>query len=263
MIKVSRFGDPSLPPLVLLHGFMGAKEDWQPLMPKLSQVFHCICVDLPGHGQSEWLLPSPGLNEAAHAIVSLLSNLGHKQFHLLGYSLGGRIALHIAQQHPQKLLSLTLESAHPGLQSEPLKQARLQADNIWLQRLETIPLVEFLTLWYQQPVFADLTKQQQAALIKLRSNNQADALLNCYQTTSLALQQDLRKIPDSLGCITNVMVGQQDKKFSALAKKWAQDTPINLIEVADAGHNIHSIEPNTFTTLLFQHLPIAGQSKDD
>ena len=124
MTWVNRYGDPQLPAMVLLHGFMGAKEDWQPMMATMSQYFHCICIDLPGHGDNALVLPHPGLFSAAEHIIQTVNNLGYSRFHLVGYSLGGRIALHIASLQPQALLSLTLESAHPGLLSDDEKQQR-------------------------------------------------------------------------------------------------------------------------------------------
>lgn len=120
MPTMARYGDPSLPTLVLLHGFLGTKADWLPLMPALSQHFHCICLDLPGHGDNQ----AEGSTEAkldfdfcVENIVTRLDSLNPSpdQFHLYGYSLGGRIALHLAKAYPQRLLSLNLESCHPGL----------------------------------------------------------------------------------------------------------------------------------------------------
>ncbi|GMA83771.1 hypothetical protein GCM10025855_33040 [Shewanella glacialipiscicola] len=91
---MARYGDASLPILVLLHGFLGTKVDWSPLMPTLSQHFHCICLDLPGHGDNQ----AEGETEAkfdfnfcTQDIMTRLDSLSlsNGQFHLYGYSLGG------------------------------------------------------------------------------------------------------------------------------------------------------------------------------
>ncbi|MBR9728739.1 2-succinyl-6-hydroxy-2,4-cyclohexadiene-1-carboxylate synthase [Shewanella intestini] len=246
MIKVSRFGQPERPNLVLIHGFMGAKEDWLACMPILSLHFHCICIDLPGHGESTLSLPTPGFDALVSAIMTTLQHLNCHQFHLLGYSLGGRVALHIAKQHPQSLLSLTLESAHPGLSDIKAKAARLHADQQWADKLQHLPLKQFLSLWYQQAVFSDLTAEQTLALIEQRSQNQPDALLNCYLATSLGHQQDCRNAVAAIAPHCHIIVGEQDAKFLALAQQWQQQQPINVLVIKQAGHNIHSHHHHAF-----------------
>ncbi|WP_348633895.1 2-succinyl-6-hydroxy-2,4-cyclohexadiene-1-carboxylate synthase [Shewanella sp. WXL01] len=254
MVRVSRFGELHLPKLVLVHGFLGAKEDWLACMPILSQQFHCICVDLPGHGQSRAQLPTPGLEAAAQAIIATLSSLQCHQFHLVGYSLGGRIALHIAKLFPHKLLSLTLESAHPGLTDDKQRDERLNADKQWAEKLQRLPIVQFLQLWYQRGVFSDLTEDEVAKLIAKRSNNNNQALLNCYLATSLGHQQDCRNVISQLKQPCHIIVGQHDQKFSKLAKQWQTEQPLNVISVEHAGHNIHSLQPQLFSQQLLKLL---------
>ncbi|WP_351125640.1 alpha/beta fold hydrolase, partial [Shewanella sp. T24-MNA-CIBAN-0130] len=68
-----------------------------------------------------------------------MHSMGYMQFHVLGYSLGGRIALHIADDYADSLLSLTLESAHPGLQDAQQQAARAKSDSIWAKKLQHMP----------------------------------------------------------------------------------------------------------------------------
>lgn len=265
MVWINRYGDPKLPAMVFLHGFMGAKEDWQPLMAKMSRYYHCICIDLPGHGGNQFHLPTPGLLAAAEHIVGTVDRLGYSQFHLVGYSLGGRIALHIAKLQPQALLSLVLESAHPGLQNEADKQQRMLSDQRWADRLSTLPLKQFLSLWYQQAVFTDLTSEQCQWLISKRQSNNQHHLHACYQATSLGLQQDCQEVLKSLACRSYFITGEQDKKFQQLATDWQASlqhcapenisisdveqnalSPLHLTIIAGVGHNIHSIQPQVF-----------------
>ncbi|MCL1144223.1 2-succinyl-6-hydroxy-2,4-cyclohexadiene-1-carboxylate synthase [Shewanella gaetbuli] len=254
MAFINRYGDPTLPALVLLHGFMGAKEDWQALMPKLSQRFHCIVIDLPGHGTNQYALSTPGLTEAAAHVLQKVNNLGYQQFHLVGYSLGGRIALHIAQLQPEALLSLTLESANPGLLTEAEKQQRLAHDNRWAEKLLNLPFKQFLQLWYQQAVFADLTEQQRQWLIEKRAWNNPQHLHQCYQATSLGLQADCRQVIKQLNAPCQIVVGEQDHKFTHLARQWqaelANATLLQLTVIPNVGHNIHSMLPQIFCDVL-------------
>jgi len=153
MPTVARYGETAQPNLVLIHGFLGSKADWLPLIPKLSQHFHCICLDLPGHGDNQPEIASTltdGFDFCVQDIISRLDRLGIEAFYLYGYSLGGRIALHLAQAYPQRVLSLWLESCHPGLTNTEEQAARSKSDNLWAKRLQSLSSVDFLQLWYQQ-----------------------------------------------------------------------------------------------------------------
>ena len=107
------------PALVLLHGFAGAAENWAELIPFLSAYFQIIAIDIIGHGSSD--RPSDSaryrMDYAARDIVDLFAILTNDPVHLLGYSMGGRLALYLAVHYPRHLRSLILESASPGLAS--------------------------------------------------------------------------------------------------------------------------------------------------
>ncbi|WP_300483297.1 2-succinyl-6-hydroxy-2,4-cyclohexadiene-1-carboxylate synthase [Shewanella sp.] len=252
MPTMARYGDPSLPSLVLLHGFLGTKADWLPLMPALSQHFHCICLDLPGHGDNQ----AEGSTEAkldfdfcVENIVTRLDSLNPspEPFHLYGYSLGGRIALHLAKAYPQRLLSLNLESCHPGLVDPQEKTARTKNDAQWGERLLHLASKDFLNLWYQQPVFADMTAAKRKALIEQRSAvlglHPKQLLKEVFLATSLARQASMWDVPSQLACECHFFAGSQDAKFYALAQEWQLHAPILVHSISGAGHNIHQAAP--------------------
>ncbi|MBV7316315.1 2-succinyl-6-hydroxy-2,4-cyclohexadiene-1-carboxylate synthase [Shewanella sp. NIFS-20-20] len=246
-------GDKSLPPLVLLHGFLGSAADWQDYVGYLSHQCYCICIDLPGHGGSRAVsLPTPGLMPCAELILTLLAQLGIERFHLQGYSLGGRVALHIAKRAPHALLSLHLESCHPGLLSADERATRLAADHLWAQQLLSQPLADFLAAWYQQAVFTDLSTAQRQALIAKRSQNDAAALHHCYCSTSLGLQQNMRAVPASLDC--HFYAGSDDAKFLALAQQWQQSAGPTCHLISHAGHNIHQAAPRALAHKVLTHI---------
>lgn len=263
MPNVSRFGQPSLPALVFIHGFLGNKTDWLKLMPQLSQFFHCICLDLPGHGDNlNHTLPTPGFDACVDDIIATLDALSVKQFHLLGYSLGGRIALHLAQRVPDRLLSLTLESCHPGLHSIAEKLARAQNDAQWAERLNQSSFIDFLGAWYQQAVFANLNNEQRSALVSKRLRNNPQKLHNCYLATSLSEQDDLWKVPDQLACPSYFFAGSQDKKFSQLAHQWQSTSAISVQPFANLGHNLHLAAPAAFCRTLIRLLSVNAPKTD-
>ncbi|MCG9720264.1 2-succinyl-6-hydroxy-2,4-cyclohexadiene-1-carboxylate synthase [Shewanella sp. Isolate7] len=257
MLAYRSEGDRSKPVLVLLHGFLGDKHDWQAVLARLSRHFHCIALDLPGHGDSPALEGdphSPGFNRVVAQILSTLDKLKVNRFHLLGYSLGGRIALHLADQAQERLLSIHLESCHPGLVSDDERNLRLEQDAAWQQKLLSLPVPDFLSLWYQQGVFASLDDQERQKLIQARSHNRPAALASIYLPTSLGHQADLSSIPEQSTLNWHYYVGLQDDKFLALAKAWQAKQKISLYRVPGSGHNVHLAQPEAFCDLLIAQL---------
>ncbi|MCF1426455.1 MAG: o-succinylbenzoate synthase [Shewanella sp.] len=253
------WGDSNQPALVLLHGFLGSKDDWQPILPYLNGHFYCIVLDLPGHGGSEAIpLPTPGFEACAGLILNTLDCLGIDEFTLMGYSLGGRIALHLARQldqrSPTRLQALLLESCHPGLQQDSERQARARNDALWAERLTRESLSSVLTDWYQQAVFADLSETQKQALVAKRCHANATALVNCYRATSLALQQDLWQLPNQLSCPVYFFAAERDAKFCALATRWSAQSPLINLTIKDAGHNIHIEQPRRLAHAIMEQL---------
>ncbi|WOT06920.1 2-succinyl-6-hydroxy-2,4-cyclohexadiene-1-carboxylate synthase [Shewanella sp. DAU334] len=246
-------GDPRAPAIVLLHGFLGSKEDWSRVTEVLAEHYYCICIDLPGHGSShQHTLTTPGFSDCVALIQQTLSSLTVQQYHLVGYSLGGRIALHLARQSPEQVQSLILESCHPGLTSYADKAARKANDAQWAAKLASLTILDFLAQWYQQPVFADLSPQKRQVMIKLRSSNNAIALGNCYQSTSLAEQADLWDTPAIIKAPCYFIAGDDDQKFTALATRWQQQSTIKLHVAEGCGHNVHSAAPALFSQLVLQ-----------
>ncbi|ABM01664.1 2-succinyl-6-hydroxy-2, 4-cyclohexadiene-1-carboxylate synthase [Shewanella amazonensis] len=271
---------PLKPCLLLLHGFLGSGSDWDTLAPELEPHFRLLTPDLPGHGSAPFDVRfddkaenqpdgkgiSP-FDKVSLALLDWLAKQDVTEFHLLGYSLGGRLALHLASLAPKRLLSLNLESCHPGLESDSARGERLAADSLWAKRLATEPLPEFLDAWYRQGVFAHLDDNARQALVTRRcaqhQDNNRQALLQMYLATSLANQQDLRAVPANLPCPVNLYVGEEDNKFTALANQWQQQAGIHVYRIEGAGHNCHAEQPSLFARSLLQgifHQSSADQS---
>jgi 2-succinyl-6-hydroxy-2,4-cyclohexadiene-1-carboxylate synthase len=113
-------GQRELPVVLFLHGFMGNSADFDTVMTCLANQFCCLAVDLPGHGNTivegeDTLYTMP---QTANAIVSWLNHLNIPQCFLVGYSMGGRLALYLALHFPQRFPKVVLESASPGLRTK-------------------------------------------------------------------------------------------------------------------------------------------------
>jgi len=134
-------------PLLLLHGLGSTRDDFAGLLPVLQQHFDVLSLDLPGHGTSPALAARPTIEALTAAVIADLDARGLDRVHVLGNSLGGRIAIELAKQHralsvvaiSPSGLGLPLERA---IQGTLMSTARLmnQARRPWIDELSrTVP----------------------------------------------------------------------------------------------------------------------------
>src|SRR5918998_1795147 len=155
-------GDPHRPVTLFLHGFMGSGANWAETISALDERFYCVAPDLPGHGRSLGLTPEDYTIEgAAKMLRELLDGLEISSNAIVGYSMGGRLALYLALRHPERCSGLFLESASPGIEDPAERLARRRADEERARRLESGDLASFLEDWYRQPLFASLARREE------------------------------------------------------------------------------------------------------
>jgi 2-succinyl-6-hydroxy-2,4-cyclohexadiene-1-carboxylate synthase len=222
MLAFKQLTDGPGTPLVFLHGMLGSWLDWLPVCAELKDRL-CIAVDLPGHGDSPF---TERFNEE-------LLNIAPPRFHLIGYSMGGRLAMGFAAAYPEKIASLTLISAHFGIPEEE-RPARLKRDEAWAKMLLERPIDEFLTQWYEQPVFHTLDKER---MRNMRQKQDAPSVAKCFIHYSLGRQP----IYEPKG---NILVGEWDPKFIDLYRNH------NPIVIPKAGHAAHLEQPQTVARVL-------------
>ena len=242
----------SKPTLVLLHGFLGSANDWSALIEQLPDC-DCIAFDLPGHGSAR----EQRLSRMADFPLWLNQQLQQRNishYHLLGYSLGGRLALQFAATQPVGLQSLLLENAHPGLSSVDERKTRASADARWARRFYREPLIDLLTDWYQQPVFTDLSPIERAKLIAERSQNSAAQLAHMLCCCSLAKQADLQSWLKNTSLPVVYLCGEQDLKFQAIGAQLATDCSSVTQKILAGGHNLHRANPEFMAAAIQQWL---------
>lgn len=242
----------SKPTLVLLHGFLGSANDWSALIGQLPD-YNCIAFDLPGHGHAH----EQHLSRMADFPFWLNQQLQQRDithYHLLGYSLGGRLALQFAATQPAGLQSLVLENAHPGLSSVEERKTRANVDARWARRFYREPLAEVLTNWYQQPVFADLNPTERAQLIAERSQNSAAQLAYMLRCCSLAKQVDLYPWLRNTSLPVLYLCGEQDRKFQAIGAQLATHCTSVTQKILAGGHNLHRANPEFMAAAIRQWL---------
>lgn len=249
-------GPPAAPALALLHGFTGNAASWQPLMAALSDVCSSVAIDALGHGASD--APDDparySMPWVINDVLTVMERLGHARFLLLGYSMGGRMALQIAVAAPERLLGLILESASPGLRDEAERAARRAADERLAQMLEHDGIAAFVEHWERLPLFASqqrLPTTVRQALRAQRLSNNPRGLAHSLRGAGTGAQQALHERLHALHVPTLLIAGALDDKYCAIARDMAMRLPrARLAIVADAGHCVHLEQPHHFAELV-------------
>ena len=236
-------------PVIFLHGLLGSQQDWQAVLGRLQNFpqIRPLTIDLPLHGASEHIA-CHGFTHARELIhQTILQYIGNQPFYLVGYSLGGRLALDYAlnANNPQ-LKHTILEGTNIGLATDAERQARWQNDHQWAERFRNEPIVKVLNDWYQQAVFTNLDQHKRLNLIEKRQNNNRSAVAAMLEATSLAKQNYfLPSLSETKSNIT-FFIGEDDQKF----RKIASDNKLNHQLIPNAGHNTHYENPESFTDAL-------------
>lgn len=191
--------------IAFLHGFLGTKEDWQPLFSCLSSKISYFAIDLPGHGTA------PFSTDIIGTVKKKLDSLGTR--HLIGYSAGGRLALILKALFPKTLDYTIVLSGHPGIADPEERAIRLQQDQDLAKRLRALPIQEFIDLWYAQAIFASLRKKESLfhAVTKKRLLQNPIALSFFLETFSTGLFSPPKLYPNTL-----FLHGDEDLKYQAL-----------------------------------------------
>lgn len=247
-------------PLLLLHGFTGSSANWQ--QPARALAPHCqtITVDLLGHGQTAAPSDPSRYTMAASAadLATLLDAVAPGPVNLLGYSMGGRLALYFALTYGHLVQKLILESASPGLATADERQARKVSDEQLADRIAAQGIAAFVEQWEALPLFATqraLPAPVQQQLRDLRLRNNPPGLANSLRGIGTGVQPSLWSQLPTLAMPTLLLAGALDPKFCTIAEAMAQQLPnATLTIVPDAGHTIHLEQPVAFQQLVAQFL---------
>jgi 2-succinyl-6-hydroxy-2,4-cyclohexadiene-1-carboxylate synthase len=242
------------PPLVLLHGFTQTARLWGPFADIMAQEFTLIALDLPGHGGSD-AVRADLATTAALVAEAVTSAIGEVPCHLLGYSLGARVALHIAVRGQLPLHRMTLIGATGGIVDEAQRQRRRQADENAAADLESSgDVAGFIDSWVSGPMFASLGE---AARPDERRRNSAAGLASSLRLAGTGTQEPLW---DALSGVTTpvmALAGTDDARFSARAFRLAREMPACVVTlIPGGGHAVHLAQPATTARLVHHWLAI-------
>jgi 2-succinyl-6-hydroxy-2,4-cyclohexadiene-1-carboxylate synthase len=239
--------------LVLLHGFTGSAMSWRHIIADLADSdMHVIAFDMLGHGQSDAPANAErySIEYCQEDIIAALHTLGIERGEaiLLGYSMGGRIALYAA--FSGYFRALILESAAPGLATPVEREQRRASDEVLAARIEQEGIEAFIDYWEKIPLFASqqrLATEHRAALHAQRLSNRAHGLANSLRGVGTGAQPELHSRLLTLNLPVLLLAGELDSKFCTIARQMASQLPQARLQIIpDAGHTIHLEQPKAF-----------------
>jgi len=244
-------GNPDESIVVFLHGFMGSSNDWKQVISFLKKDFYCIALDLPGHGKTP-IKENLSFESVADTIIQFLDGLGIKKTHLVGYSMGGRLAMYLALEYSEFFDKVVLESASPGLKTEIERKQRIKRDEILAKKIADIPFKKFLEEWYRQPLFESLLRHPQYQdLLEERLKNTPGSLARALLTVSTGRQPNLWNRLEENKIPLLLLAGEFDIKFQKINQKMVKYSPLIRYQmIAGVGHNIHFENPLLFAKIL-------------
>jgi 2-succinyl-6-hydroxy-2,4-cyclohexadiene-1-carboxylate synthase len=189
-----------------------------------------------------------------------LEELDLGRTHLVGYSMGGRLALHVAARRPERVASLLTIGAHAGLE-EDARAGRVRGDEALAERIEKEGIEPFVDYWQSLPLFAGLSRRGDAYVAEVR----AERLKNHVAGLACSLRGMgagvMEPVWDDLKRVTapcTFVAGQLDHGYVASARKLAASVPHGRVEIVPrAGHAVHQERPDAFARILANHLAAA------
>ena len=254
-------------PVTLLHGFTQSGRSWQELIATMPTGWQWVVPDLRGHGGTRTQPGAPCTMDACTADLEMLWNdLGIERTHLVGYSMGGRLALHVATRLPERLLSLLTIGAHAGL-AEEAREGRRQGDEALAQRIEHEGLEAFVNYWTALPMFAGLERRGPSFVAQVRAERMGNTVAGLAASLRGMGAGAMQPLWDDLPQVRmpcTFVAGQLDHGYVASARRLAALVPNGRIEIVQrAGHTVHQERPEAFARVLATHLAAAGTPASD
>ncbi|MGH2927177.1 MAG: 2-succinyl-6-hydroxy-2,4-cyclohexadiene-1-carboxylate synthase [Solirubrobacteraceae bacterium] len=234
------------PVLVLLHGFTNSGASWQPVISGLGERYRAIAPDIRGHASAADVAPV-----TLSAVIDDVAALTPDPFTLVGYSQGGRVALHVALALPHRVTRLVLIGASPGLADEAERAQRRLADEHLAERIESLTIDEFARQWAQTPILADIPADIAAISNQDRLQSTPHGLAAALRGLGTgALPPLWERLPELQMSVT-LIAGERDAKFTALAREMTgciRHATVTI--VPGSGHAVHLERPDAVVKAL-------------
>lgn len=242
--------------LVLLHGFTGSIESWETVVSLLPASFKIVAIDLMGHGKTDKPknVAKYTMEEQIEILNELFEQLELDSFSLLGYSMGGRVALSYACQYRKKIKHLILESSSPGLKTKDERMARQKSDEKLADFILEKGIVAFVDYWENIPLFVtqkSLPESVQESIRAQRLSQSEIGLANSLRGMGTGKQPSLWDQLPKLSFPVTIITGSLDEKYCRIGKEMEKLLPkAKYYEVEQVGHTVHVENPKQFVTIV-------------
>lgn len=239
--------------LVFIHGFLGCPDDWLPVIQAFQHDYSIVALSLYQLIES---LEDVTFSTVCYSIRQELDRLNIKKPVLIGYSLGGRVAMEYARLYSDEISGLILESAHIGFQNDQVqeKQDYLAMSQARCKDFESVDLKTFVSDWYQQPFFnrtkTCLSSQQLLDKIRLPKT----LLSRLLSRLTVVDQIYFGDYYHHLACSCVYISGQLDLKYSSMTKDLKSFTGLSTYVVPKADHNVHLTQTQFYILLIITEL---------
>jgi 2-succinyl-6-hydroxy-2,4-cyclohexadiene-1-carboxylate synthase len=240
-------GDRSTVSQVLLHGFTQTSRSWDRYIDLLQPEQSIIRFDAPGHANST------SVSADLPTTATMVAEQGAKADYI-GYSMGARLALHIALLHPDSVRRLVLISGSPGLRTLAEQIERQQSDEHLAQEIIQVGVSQFVSKWLSNPMFANLVSTE--GDIKDRLRNSVDGLVSSLTMSGTGSQQSLWDRLSELSMPVLLIVGENDQKFRQINSEMKNliSSQTELVTIQNAGHAVHLEQPDIFQSVVREFL---------
>ena len=219
---------------MLLHGFGATHRMWDGVLARVdAERYRALALDLPGHGAHA---PPKAPVTFAACIEQVLEAAGER-FVLCGYSMGGRVALHVALAAPARAQRLVLVACDPGIEGERERARRRESDERLARELERDDgaLEAFVERWNAQPLFANDPSRVLALARSDQLRNDPRALAVALRGLGTGVMQPLWSRLPELSMPVTFVAGERDTKFTAIGRRLARLVPHGRLVVLDGG----------------------------
>jgi len=237
-------------PLLVLHGFTGDRSTMSSISEPLSKNYSVVSIDLPGHGSTVKDLEPYLFNfeNTLAAIIEVMEFHNQQEFNVLGYSMGGRLAIGLATKYPNKIKNMILIGATAGITDENQRTARRRSDDRLADEILEKGIEWFVEYWMDQPIFESqirIDSETFDASRRQRLKNDAHGLANSLRGSGTGSQPSLWRKLNEITSPTLILAGEEDSKFRSLAVRL--NSGINksgIVVVPESGHACHLENPN-------------------
>ena len=254
--RAKRPKSKDVPALALLHGFAGDSSAWDWVRPGLRELGPTLAIDLMGHGQS----PAPGdprpysMEATLEDLAAAVRGLRLPPCWWIGYSLGGRVALHLAVRKPELVRGLVLVSTSPGLQYKAERDARVEEDESLAQFILAAGMEAFVERWLAMPLFAGFDQMPEERLKLERERRLSQRPIGLANSLRGLGTGTMPSLWDRLGEIkvpTLVVTGDEDEKFSQIGATMVSAIPgAEMARVPASSHAPQTEQPDTFVLVV-------------